>query len=336
MILREEKTQQILHIRALHVFGRNVDKADTVLTSVDASQIHAVIRWIGQHWEILDHSRNGTFINDKRIVTNTITELFTGQRIRFSPSSSHCWIVENVATPVPLLLRIDQDCEAITLNKVQFLPNETDPLTSIHLSSQGLWIWQNDVDSRVLIDGDVISIASQRWQFFNPKKEDDTIDISAYIYPLASNATFHFQVSLNEEHVALAVTAAGKAIDLGERTHHYSLLTLARRRIEDIQRGIEESAQGWVSVEELSKMLGVEPPHLNMQLFRARGQLARQIPEQSDLLDVIERRRGEVRFASIAVEINRGKQLEARLTPAITTFRTTGKGEYKSEYPNSS
>ena len=45
--LRNRQTRQFAYLRAAHVFGRNRDKADSVLFNLDASQIHASIRWNG-------------------------------------------------------------------------------------------------------------------------------------------------------------------------------------------------------------------------------------------------------------------------------------------------
>jgi hypothetical protein len=125
-----------------------------------------------------------------------------------------------------------------------------------------------------------------------------------------------FQISLNEEHVFLSVApGAGQPIVLGERSHHYCLITLARRRLADAQRGVEHSGQGWIAIEQLSKMLGMEPGHLNVQIFRARQQIRRALPPEVELGDVVERRRGEIRFSALHFRIVRGSALEGEFAP---------------------
>jgi hypothetical protein len=317
MVLREEASLQVLYLRSLHVFGRNATKADTFLTSQEVSQIHASIRWNGHGWELIDHSRNGTFVNGRRLPANEKFALAVGMKIRFSPGSPQSWIVENLEPPAPMLLKINSDSPAIALKTVYFLPNDLEPQASVHRSAQGYWLWQSGDDSLILKDGDVVNLPPHSWRFFDAQRNEATQDVREVQLSYEFETSFSFNVSQNEEHVVLAVTTAGRQANLGERTHHYGLLTLARRRVSDAQRGLDISAQGWLSVEQLSIMLGVAPSNLNMQLFRARGQIAHQFPERSDLLDVVERRRGEVRFAAMPFEIIRGSQLEARFDPQL-------------------
>ena len=141
------------------------------------------------------------------------------------------------------------------------------------------------------------------------------------ISPAASDMSepvrFHFQVSLNEEHAYLKIACnQGAEIDLGERVHHYSLLTLARRRLDDAARGVDPSSQGWVDAHQLSRMLGLDPACLNIQIFRARRQIARALPNGARLPDIVERRRGELRLGALAFRIVRGSLIEGECVPA--------------------
>ena len=126
----------------------------------------------------------------------------------------------------------------------------------------------------------------------------------------------HFQTSLNEEHTFLNVSHGNKRkIDLGERAHHYCLLTLARRRLNDAKNGLDPSSQGWVELAQLSKSLGLEPEHLNIQIFRARTQLVNALPQLAQLPSIIERRRGELRFGAHHFCIVRGSNIEGEYSP---------------------
>ena len=124
--------------------------------------------------------------------------------------------------------------------------------------------------------------------------------------------SLHFDVSLDEEHVFLSITQDQRRLDLGERVHHYALLTLARRRLADRASGIDPHSQGWIDTERLSKMLGLEAAHLNIQIFRMRRQIALALAMPASP-DVIERRRGQIRFGTPPVSIVRGSAIE---TPA--------------------
>lgn len=130
------------------------------------------------------------------------------------------------------------------------------------------------------------------------------------------NLCLNFQISLNEEHTFLSVSYGNKQdVDLGERAHHYSLLTLARRRLDDAKNGLDPSSQGWLELAQLSKSLGIEPEHLNIQIFRARTQLLNALPQLAHLPSIIERRRGEVRFGAHQFCIVRGSRLEGEYSP---------------------
>jgi hypothetical protein len=132
----------------------------------------------------------------------------------------------------------------------------------------------------------------------------------------AAQPLLRFQVSLNEEHAYLRIAlGAQPELDLGERVHHYSLLTLARRRMSDAQRGIDASSQGWMAMDQLSHMLGLDPAHLNIQIHRARSQIARALPPGAALPAIVERRRGELRLGEVPFQIVRGSALEGECQP---------------------
>lgn len=120
-----------------------------------------------------------------------------------------------------------------------------------------------------------------------------------------------FSVSQNEEHVSIALATPACRIDLGERTHHYSLLALARQRLQDAERGFDLSSQGWVETHALAQGLGIDTAHLNIHIFRARSQFRRATAQAGQMLELIERRRYELRIGGFDFQIRRGLRLEA-------------------------
>jgi len=124
---------------------------------------------------------------------------------------------------------------------------------------------------------------------------------------------FSFQASLDEEHVEAIISQHDKEIKLQERVHHYLLLTLARQRLEDAKKGIDQDNQGWLDMGLLGKMLGLELNHINIQIFRARKQIADAMPEVFNLCQLVERRPGSIRFGLPYFKVFRGGTLEGEI-----------------------
>jgi hypothetical protein len=123
-------------------------------------------------------------------------------------------------------------------------------------------------------------------------------------------------ISQNEEHTSLSIQGASKQpINLGERVHHYVLLLLARRKLEDAGRGLEPDSCGWIGRDVLAKMLGVEGAYVNILIHRGHMQFDLAVKGSHSWPALIERRRGEVRLGSCRYRIVRGSRLEGEFMP---------------------
>jgi hypothetical protein len=100
--------------------------------------------------------------------------------------------------------------------------------------------------------------------------------------------TLSFWVSKDEEFVGLKVRAAEREFDLGDRTHHYLLLTLARRRLADLAEGLPAAACGWLHVDELAHDESMVGQRLNLNVLRIRRHFSSR--GIVDAWDVVERR----------------------------------------------
>lgn len=108
-----------------------------------------------------------------------------------------------------------------------------------------------------------------------------------------------FEVTRDEEYVHLFMTENGRTLDFGDRSHHYLLLTLARRRLADAAQHHPDWSCGWTYADELTR----DPTLMNVHIYRLRKQL-----EHAGLLDpaqIIERRRStrQVRIGSSNLEV---------------------------------
>lgn len=315
-ILRNRATQRKIYLRTHHIFGRG-RSADTLLEHPDASQLHASIRWSGKVWELRDHSRNGTLLDGARLSNSIGLTLRVGSVIRFGQDGGSDWLVEDVSAPCNLLWPLGHDSMPIALGYSNLLPRGQEAELSIHCSGEGQWICTAPQGSWVLEDGDELRFADQAWCFIAATEVVSTVEglFGGSTPASRSRATLLFQVSLDEEHVWLEMRDADHHFDLGERSHHYALLILARLRLADAQRRLDRQTQGWVELERLAKMLGIDPGHLNIQIFRMRKQLALSLPSGIHVPELIERRRGSLRFGNLRFRITRGVQLEANFDP---------------------
>jgi hypothetical protein len=91
--------------------------------------------------------------------------------------------------------------------------------------------------------------------------------------PTVDAVELRLQVSGDEEYVTAALAHGDRIIDLGNRAHHYLLLTLARARLRDRETGVSEGECGWVYQEELGRMLDMDDKHINVAIFRLRAQV---------------------------------------------------------------
>jgi hypothetical protein len=307
-ILKNIITGEGIFLKSHHVFGRNREKADTEMKNKDISQIHASVRWNGVAWLLTDFSRNGTWIDDTRLVPGEKTELRLGNIIRFSSLGESEWQLIDDKPPSNVIVPLKGNGRVIKLDRFHALPSETEPDISIYISPTGEWVCENKNGVYPLKNGDVISHDQGVWQFFG----DDPVDMTLS-KKIAKDIRFHFRVSVDEEHVFLKIQVDKNTIDLGERAHHYMLLTLARQRLRDAGEGVDQDAQGWIETNRAARMLGLDPCHLNIQIYRSRKQINDALSELQNPPQVIERRLGDLRFGYPDFQIMRGSTIEGEL-----------------------
>ena len=311
--LLDPRTGERVVLRAEHVFGRNALRADTALDDPGISLMHAVIRWRDGRWMLSDYSRNGTFVDGQVLAHGEPFPLVVGAEVRLGRGPGMAWRVHDVAEPVDALVPPDSRQPVIALASHNLLPSSEAPELCIYQASPGLWMLEQNGETRALKDGDRLQVGAGLHRFVAAAPLDDTQVAEIARAPEAPLLVM--RLSLDEEHASLEVRDGAGRTDLGERSHHYCLATLARRRRADQERGLEAGAQGWLGSAELSRMLGMETTHLNIQIFRAREQLMTALPAVAVLSRLIERRRGELRIGELPFEIYRGDRLECRYRP---------------------
>lgn len=312
-ILLNEATGERVVLHALHVFGRNNPRSDTYLSDPWVSLMHATARWYESQWLMTDHSRNGTFLNGRLLPKDELTPLMISQKFQFGSNLAPTWRVVDISAPNTSLIPVDAEHELIVLTANNLLPNSETPEISIFQASASIWMLESLTEMRELMDGDMISFSDRKYRILITSKLEETQIRGHRLSPELPH--FKFNLSLDEEHTQARISLDKEWFDLGEREHHYCLVTLARKRMADSQAGVDPAAQGWLECTTLARMLGMEIQHVNILIFRARNQLMKLMPDQTQLAHIVERRRGGIRFGSFAFDIVRGSQTECEYMP---------------------
>ena len=317
--LRNLETSEKLYLFSHHTFGRRLELVDTPLPQAEISKIHAAIEWNGQEWQIRDLGRNGTWLDQAKLNPAENTPLALNQQINFAKLPHYSWVVEDLSPPCNLLVGLNAASPTESLSNYHLLPNTKDPIAALAFShEQGSWHLEAlnpnepntyDYNEVEIPANGTISIGKYQWQLFLNAEQAQTLD-QQYDQVQAENCAFHFEVSLDEEHTLLNLENQHQKISLGERSHHYLLLHLARVKAEHAKQGIDEKSQGWINNEQLSRELGIDVPHINIQIFRARKQISDAFPDMLGLSELLQRRRGSVRFNCPQARVSKGQQTE--------------------------
>lgn len=294
--LKNLHTGEVAILLAQHIFGRHPGASSTVLNSPNVSRMHASISWDGEKWTIQDSSTNGTYLNGIRLSSEARHEVKLDDKIQFSNLEADVWQMTNQDAPKSLLLPQTKGNSVIELDDIAVLPNEQQPEVTLFMDPSGDWNCESDAGVSVLSSGDLVGTHECVWKFIEAKTIAPTLQLEAQAQANSAQISVAFEVSQNEEHVAMKISLDEVEYDLAERNHHYLLLLLARQRLTDQQAGIDIAEQGWVEKERLSQMLGQSETHINIQVYRFRKQLIKVLPQSLVLPQVIERRTGEIRF----------------------------------------
>jgi len=310
-------TEEQVTLMLQHLFGRHPNSSHTLLFSPDASRMHATIFWDGSMWVLQDSSSNGTYVNGKLIHRGSDQHLYLGDLINFASLTADTWRIVDLSPPNSLLIPVTPGLPTVVLKDLAVLPSEDQPENTLYISASGHWVCESEFGVSVLKTGDLVGSREQAWRFIEASATAETLHNDVFDLTSVEQTSIQFMVSQNEEHVAMKLIMGEQEYDLGQRNHHYLLLILARKRLEDMAEGLRASEQGWIDKELLSKMLGQSENHINIQIYRFRKQIVKLLSNSSNLPQAIERRTREIRFAYDNVEITGGAEIIAPKSKAV-------------------
>jgi len=285
MALLEDSTDSGLHLLPAQTLIGRSRTCQLRIAAPEVSGQHALLRWTEKRWELRDlGSRNGTFVNGRRLPPGERVLLSAGDRIGLGADDGR-WRLSNAAAPAALARALDGGEVISASGGLLALPPDAEPPeVLVFRDPEGRWVVERDA---VLSPaGDTLVADGRSWQLFLPEPDEETLRAGA---PSVHEIQLRFEVSSDEEYARMTIGHRDDVIPLQARAHHYLLLTLARIRLEDQARDPEQpSAHGWVHLEDLARMLRQRERQLNLQVFRARKQVAEAGVEEA--ASIVERR----------------------------------------------
>jgi hypothetical protein len=305
-LLKQHGIEPPIFLRSRCLIGRS-SVCDVQLNESRISSEHAIVGWTGDAWDIRDlGSKNGTFVGRRRLVAGVRVALCKGQSFRLGSPDE----------PAPELALIDDEPPVASARHVMsgvihaaisgflVVPGHDYPRLSVMEAQDGTWVLEIDGEVRPAVDREVVVVDGEAWSLDLPDATGPTLseNESGAAPP---KLALRFRVSLDEEHVQVTVIHAGGEVSMLPRSYHYLLLTLARARLADARAGAQPSEQGWIGREELCRMLATDELRLNVDVCRARKQLA--VTGVQGAANLIERlpKTGRIRLGTGLIEIER-------------------------------
>lgn len=283
--LRRTDGSRSCRLMTEHLVGRGAQCA-LRLSGAYVSGQHALIRWDGRAWEILDRgSRNGTQLNGVALEPGRAQRLLKDGIVTFGHADER-WALVDAGEPQTMALALDDGEALLNLQGLIGLPSSKSPECTLFQDHEGVWrIERADGEVEVVTDGHIIDCAGRQFRFCCPASTSATETLLA---APRGEPTLCFSVSSDEDFVELTLEYPERKIALGSRSHNYLMLTLARQKLADLAANLPEASCGWMDKDELADGFKMTPQQVDGEVFRIRKHFTQHgLPESTT---VIERR----------------------------------------------
>lgn len=299
--LREVSGSRSCILTPEHLVGRGPQCALRLAKKYVSSQ-HAVIRWFGNGWELLDRaSRNGTQLNGATVEPGRPYRLTKGAVIAFGNQQER-WVLADTSEPQVMVVATESGEARVEHHGMIGIPSNESPDSTVFLDRDGVWKLE-DADGEVLElrDGQSFEVRGESYRFSWPTSND----LTASPEHAPGGTTLHFFVSSDEDFVELTVEQATRMVPLGSRAHNYLLLTLARHKLAELAAGLPESSSGWMDKDRLADGLRISPAQVDGEVFRIRKHFASHgLPESATILERRARTK-QIRLGPVQVRVDR-------------------------------
>jgi len=297
----------ILHSQ--HTIGRDKNNI-SLLHENDISRKHAIIYWENNCWQLTDYSSNGTKINTTHL-NHTTKKLENNDLIHFSSAEEGAWKILNLAPPYSFLKPIDSNIDFIDLGKGLLIPKGNNPKWIFFQNKDQKWVMDDQIEERILIHKERYLINGAMYQFIENEILSDTLLNT----DITKNACFQLRISIDEESITSKIKINDLEIDLGNRVFNHLLLHLARVKQQDLNFGLNDQLCGWVDMDDLYEALSkellkeVDAYYVNTLIHRLRKNLINLPPYGFLFANIVERKKGKLRFGLPNFEIEKERAL---------------------------
>lgn len=282
----EAAMQVVLPARC--VVGR-AQSCDLVVGERSVSSTHAMIEWVDGSWQLRDlGSRNGTIVDNRRMMAGARAPLVVGSRLQFGNEAA-IWVLSEATAPELMARHTGTGAYRFADGEYLLLPDPNMPDWSVYRDLRGTWLAERGGEAAAIEDRAVLAVGTELWRVHLP------LD-GSHVYAMGIEKLRLRFAEAGEEKVEVIVEAEGARWRLGGAGQ--VLLALARRRLADRAAGRAAAEEGWIRQDELVRQLQLDDEQLNRRIHRVRAQLGKIGVEHAAAL--VERR-GEERCLRIGV-----------------------------------
>jgi len=279
-LLRHLESGRTRDLLPRNVVGRS-PHCDLWLVDRRISGEHAVLWWDDGWWVRDLGSSNGSRVGDHPAPSGTPVPVPRGTRLQFG---DEVWTLDDDRPPPPSARAASGELRVGT-PEILALPSADNPEVCVFADGQGGWVAEGPLGLQAVRDGESVTADARAWKLSLARPLPSTLKASS---PTVDDLRLRYAVSADEEFVEGWLLALDGERELGDRAHHYMVVTLARARLADKADGVDQAQQGWLYQDDLERQLGIQTALLNLHVFRARKQLADL--GVADALSLIERR----------------------------------------------
>lgn len=286
-----------------HLVGRGLQCALRLSAGYVSTQ-HALVRWDGFAWELLDRgSRNGTQLNGALLEPGRAYRLMKDAVLTFGHADER-WALVDAGEPQTMAVSLETGQALLGAQGLIGLPSGESPECTLYSGQDGSWkVEQANGEVESIVDGRIIECAGQRFRFCCPTSHSATEALS--VKPEGAPPTLHFMVSSDEDFVELRLEYSERRVPLGSRSHNYLMLTLARQMLADRAANLPEASCGWMDKDTLADGFKMTPQQVDGEVFRIRKHFTQHgLPESMTIIERRPRTR-QIRLGLTQVRIER-------------------------------